>query len=876
MNSVEIRKKFFDFFIRHGHEKVTSSPLIPAQDPTLLFTNAGMNQFKDVFLGKEKRSYTKAVTIQKCMRAGGKHNDLDNVGFTKRHLTFFEMMGNFSFGDYFKKEAISYAWEFLTQDLKLDSNRLVVSVFESDNEAYNLWHDMIQIPKEKIFRLGAKENFWQMGDTGPCGPCTEIHFDRGLDAGCGKESCDPSCDCGRYFEIWNLVFMQFDRQADGSDKPLKQVGVDTGMGFERLCTVMQNKDSVYETDVFIPIIQEIEKLTGVSYAKQTGDMKAAFHVLADHIRACCFAITDGATPSNEGRGYVLRKIIRRAALFERKLTVKSIFSKLVDIIVKTMGDVYPNLKESQELISSILISEIEKFAANLDRGYPILQELFIDYLDTKHIPGERAFKLYDTYGFPLELVIAQAREKGFTVDIVGFEFEMEKQRINSAKKVAHEEMVAISLPENIKTEFMGYWERKNFGLQIESPILKLIVDGKLVDSVTPGTDCWAVTKETPFFVETGGQVDDQGWIEINGRKADVHGLKKIDNAIAMLFTAPTKLTIGQEIVMNVNEAIRKKIMKNHTATHLLQAALIEFLGKQVKQAGSVVTPDYLRFDFTYHQQLTLEQIKDIENLVNAKIMENIPLHIYETTLADATSKGVTAIFGEKYVPEKVRVIDINDFSAELCGGTHVRATGDIGSFKITEVSALSTGTRRIVAVTGPRAVELLQENFNMIKELSQEYKVKPNEVGLAIKRQQEQLKEAQSELKHLKKQLWQSHIDIWLKDTKNINGIMSNVISLDGYGVQDLKEIMNAISAKKPGFYVLFSSEAENNYFVAAVSKDLTSRINLKSFGSWLKDNFNLGGGGSLTMIQGGGQSVPTDITIRIFDWLENNIDIID
>jgi alanyl-tRNA synthetase len=496
MKSPEIRNKFYNFFIKHGHTQVASSSLIPAQDPTLLFANAGMNQFKDVFLGKEKRSYTRAVSIQKCVRAGGKHNDLDNVGFTKRHLTFFEMMGNFSFGDYFKKEAIEFAWEFITKEMKLPTHNLWATVYTTDDEAYNIWADQIGIPKDRIARLGEAENFWSMGDVGPCGPCTEIHVDRGPEFGCKELSdCGPACDCDRFLEIWNLVFMQFDRSQDGTMKELAQKGVDTGMGLERLCVVVQNKDSVYQTDLFANIIGKIEELTELSYAKQDALKQAAFHVLADHIRSSTLIIADGGAPSNEGRGYVLRKIIRRAALFAQKLTDKNIFPELSAIVVADMGEYYPSLIQNQKLIYKVLQSEIEKFATNLVRGTAILESYFNEASKkSKIITGEQAFRLYDTYGFPIELVILMAGEKGFTVDTDNFEKEMAKQKEQSGKKV-EDPLDHLELPANIESEFTGYQE-----LETSSEIIALVAGNALVDSVAAGTDCWIVTRKSPYFI----------------------------------------------------------------------------------------------------------------------------------------------------------------------------------------------------------------------------------------------------------------------------------------------------------------------------------------------------------------------------------------
>jgi len=851
MKSTEIRNKFFNFFVKNGHEKVASSSLIPAQDPTILFTNAGMNQFKDVLLGLEKRNYVRAVTIQKCMRAGGKHNDLDNVGFTKRHLTFFEMMGNFSFGDYFKKEAIAFAWEFITKELKLDVKYLYVTVFEKDDEAYDIWNKEIGVAKDKIYRLGAADNFWQMGDTGPCGPCSEIYYDRGLSFGCKQENCAPGCSCDRFMEFWNLVFMQFNRQANGELLNLKQQSIDTGMGFERICSILQNKDSVFEIDSFERIIKKIEELTQVKYTGQDNQTKAAFHVLADHIRACSFLIADGCSPSNEGRGYVLRKIIRRAALFEQKLTNISIFSELSQVVIDEMGELYPELVVNAKLIKSVLENEIEKFATNLIRGKNILEKYLSESKD-KTITGEQAFKLYDTFGFPIEVTKLISSEKGFTVDEQGFESEMFKQQKQSGKKVT-QELQDLELPENITTEFVGYKQTEN-----TSEVVAVIPGG------------WIITKESPFFVETGGQVSDKGWIEINGKKSEILDLKKVNNnkAIAVKIDPSISLKVGDKITSIVDNNLRIDTMKNHTATHMLQAALIAILGKTVKQSGSVVHPDYLRFDFTFHRNLTNEEIKQVEDLINLKTRENIKVDVYQTNYKDALAKGVIAIFGEKYNPEKVRVVDMPGFSAELCGGTHVHATGEIGCFKIIEVSALSAGNRRIVALTGPKAIDLFQEDFNAIKQLSQEFKIKPEEVVETVLKYKEQLRELQLSLSKLKKQSWQSEINNWVSKVEEINGIPFLFLGLEGFESSDIKEMLTALMNKKPGFYFIISNLDSASVFISSISPNFAQKVNFKDFGLWLKEECSIKGGGK-DILQGGGPRFDKSLEGKIKEWIK-------
>lgn len=857
MKSLEIRKRFFDFFIKNKHEKIDSSSLIPAQDPTLLFTNAGMNQFKDLFLGNEKRSYRRATTIQKCVRAGGKHNDLDNVGFTKRHLTFFEMMGNFSFGDYFKKEAITYAWQFLTKEMNIEPKNMFVSVYEEDDESFLIWEKEIGVSKERIYRFGKKDNFWQMGDTGPCGPCTEIFLDLRPENERSTLPTQGDFDSGIILEIWNNVFMQFDRQEDGTLVPLKQTGVDTGMGLERLACIMQNVTSVYETDIFIPLIQETERLTGINYGKSSPDIKAAFHVLADHIRSSSLIIADGGSPSNEGRGYVLRKIIRRAALFAQKLSSRNIFPDLAKKFIADMSSIYPELKISESMIVSVLTSEIDQFSQNLIRGQHILESYLKEQAPSKIITGEQAFKLYDTYGFPLEVTILAAQEKGYCVDGAGFENYMEEQRKISGKKMktAQQEMV---LPDTITTDFVGYTTTS-----IESEVIYIMYNNQEQQEAKAGQECWIITKICPFFVATGGQVDDAGTITLNGHTVCIEGLQKLSNraAIGIKITAPITFKVGQKVLQEVNVSLRTMTMNNHTATHMLQAALIELFGKQIKQSGSVVNPDYLRFDFTYHKNLTPEEIKQVEDRVNEKIRENITVDIFETTYKKAVDRGVIAIFGEKYNPESVRVVDIPSFSAELCGGTHVAATGAIGLFKITDVTALSAGNRRIFAVTGIRALELMQENFSTIKTLSQHFKIKPEEIVSTIEKQEQTARTLEQTVKNLKKQLFASHIPAWISKVEIVNTVPFLYVQENGCSVDELREAVTELQKKQPGFYIFVSNDnTGKSFFYAALSPEFSTKINLKNCASWLNSTYGLKGGGKPGTLQGGGEKIEQDI----------------
>lgn len=860
MKSSVIRQKFFDYFKKFHHEQVASSSLIPAQDPTILFTNAGMNQFKDVLLGKEKRSYNRAVTIQKCVRAGGKHNDLDNVGFTQRHLTFFEMMGNFSFGDYFKKEAIPFAWNFLTQEMGLDTEKLYVSVHHSDDEAFAIWRDEIGVPEHKIFRLG-EDNFWQMGDVGPCGPCTEIFFDRGPAFGCGKADCSVPCGCDRFLEIWNNVFMQFERQADGTDKLLKQTGIDTGMGLERLCLVMQNKESVFDIDLFQPCIKKIEELTGHKYHESQGLTKAAFNVLLDHVRSTSLLIADGCAPSNDGRGYVIRKIIRRAALFAQKLTDKNIFPELASVLIDEMTPFYPELQESKERVIAVLKMEIERFADNLNRGKQILQGYIEHNGSNKIVSGVQAFTLYDTYGFPLEVVQLVAADLGCTVDVQGFEEQMEQQRQRSGKKMKQSEQ-EVAFDATMKTIFTGYESTYE-----KSKITALVCDNQLVDSVETGQDIWIVAEKTPFYVACGGQVDDAGTITFGAYQTSITGLQKINDSVLIRCVAPTSISLGDTVEMQVDQSARLATMKNHTATHLLQAALQSVLGKQVKQAGSVVNSEYLRFDFTYHKPMSLEQIEQVENLINQKIWDNILLSVDVTTLKDATSRGVIAFFGDKYNPDCVRAVIVPGFSAELCGGTHVRATGDIGSFKIVEEIALAAGQRRIVAYTGPKALQLMQQNFTLVKKLEQDLKVKAEALSDAVEKLQTKTKDLARDVKILKSEQWKKLVADWVNQSEIISGVPFNYLELQGYS-DHVRDIITALQAKKPGFYFIVNNEQGVTTFVGSVAKEYADTFSMKEFQVWLQESCGLRSGGNALAIQGGG-SVAKDCKAKIKNWLQ-------
>lgn len=869
MNSFQIRKKFLDFFASRGHTVVQSSSLIPAQDPTILFANAGMNQFKDIFLGKEKRSYTRATTCQKCVRAGGKHNDLDQVGFTARHLTFFEMLGNFSFGDYFKKEAIQNAWDLLTKELKLPADKLYITVYKTDDEAYDLWHTMIGVPADRISRLGEKDNFWQMGDTGPCGPCTEIYVDRGAHRGCGSPACVPGCDCSRYTEIWNLVFMQYNRQIDGTLLPLTQTGVDTGMGLERLCMIMQDKDTIFHIDSFDVLIKNIEDISKMSYAKSDKALKAAFHVVAEHVRAACLLIADGCSPSNDGRGYVLRKIIRRAALFAQKLSSDNrLFSRVAEIFIDQMKEVYPELETSRALIINILDSEVDRFATNLIQGQNILHRYIADNeADGKTIlTGEQVFKLYDTYGFPCELTELLAKEKGFSLDKDGFVTCMHRQQEQSGKKCAQQEGLPI-IPADLTTTYIG-----DTSLDITTKVL-------FVQNCPDGA-LWLVTENSPFYVECGGQIGDRGTIVIEQEVFDVTELHKVGNvhnpAILVKITPrdchnkPLKIAIGISVACHVNKDARLGTSRNHTATHLLQAALIKVFGKQIKQAGSLVNDAYLRFDFTHQEALTKDQVEKIEDIVNQSIVDDVVTSIYQTTLDDAKSKGILSFFGEKYNPEKVRVVDVVGVSAELCGGSHVKSTGQIGLFKIVSETSLATGTRRIIAVTGNESLKLFQQSFASVKKLSEDFKVKNDEVLLAVARLQKQLSDSVDQIKQMRKQLLAAKLPEIITSIYSVGNIPFCYHECEGITVDQLRGLCQDIEKQAPGFYIFVSKDAQTGRvtLVGYVAKDYETIVNLKAFVAFLKDRFGIKGGGNASLIQGGMQSIPIGLKREVETWI--------
>jgi alanyl-tRNA synthetase len=864
MNAKDVRRKFLEYFKSHDHEVVASSSLIPAEDPTLLFANAGMNQFKDCFLGLEKRSYSTATTAQKCVRAGGKHNDLEQVGFTRRHLTFFEMLGSFSFGDYFKEEAITRCWDLLTNGYGLNPNKLYPSVYKDDEEAYAIWRDKIGVPEERIIRLGEEDNFWSMGDTGPCGPCTEVYIDQEK-FGCSADDCQPGCECDRFLEIWNLVFMQYNRDKEGNLNPLKQTGVDTGMGLERLCAVLQQKDSVFETDAFDHIRDTIEKETGRSYADSTDKIKGSFNVLCDHVRSASLLIADGCSPANDGRGYVLRKIIRRAILFTQKLSDNpQLLPQLSRAFIADQHDVFPELKVNEDLIISVLTQEIERFSHNLVSGQSILDKYLLENkeLSRDYISGSQAFKLYDTYGFPLELTKVIAHDHQITVDEEGFHSHMKRQQEQSKQKDKVTADGDIPFPTDLTTSFVGYDKT-----ECSSPILWEHSTEK---------DRWIITSECPFYAESGGQVNDEGVVTINEHSYHVIDLAKIGNRFAPAIAVKLKpvetmgsCQVGDTAHCEVNKQSRIDTVRNHTATHMLHAALHETIGKQAKQAGSVVNKDYLRFDYTHHEALSAEIIKRIEDRVNQKIQENIGLDVFNTTLNDAQQRGIIAFFGEKYNPDNVRVVSIPGFSNELCGGTHASATGIIGCFKIVSDTALATGTRRMVAVTGPRAIELYQQCYRDMKTISEQFKVKIDGAVEAVTKQGDTLQETQQQLKQTRKQLMTASLAS-LHDQVDTSAVVPTLVTLiDGADGDSLRTACQQLSNKLAGFYFVASNDAAKKKasFVVHVSQPYHDRVPHTELLALLRAH-DLRGGGKPGTIQGGGPLISDEVLATIKKWV--------
>jgi len=841
--SNELRQAFLEFFRDNGHEIVASSPLVPGNDPTLLFTNAGMVQFKDVFLGDDPRSYKRATTSQRCVRAGGKHNDLENVGYTARHHTFFEMLGNFSFGDYFKRDAIRYAWEFLTETLGLAPEKLWVTVFEDDDEAADIWLKDIKVDAARFSRLGEKDNFWAMGDTGPCGPCSEIFYDHGAEvAGGPPGSADEDGD--RYIEIWNLVFMQFDRSASGELVPLPKPSVDTGMGLERVAAIMQGVHSNYAIDLFAALTQATADVLGVR-----NDGSSSLNVIADHIRACSFLIVDGVLPGNEGRGYVLRRIIRRAVRHGKKLGTDDLFfHKLVSPLVQEMGEAYPELVKAQAHVEKVLKKEEQRFAETLDQGMEILETAIGD-LDGKEIPGDVVFKLYDTYGFPIDLTADIARERGLTVDEDGFEAAMDQQRDRARAASKFGLASGDALQTDAETEFLGY-----DGTEAASEIISLHKDGEPVDSLSAGEAGAVILSRTPFYAESGGQIGDQGILVSEGKLFHVGDTQKNGKAnVHFGHVEQGELKRGDTVEAVVDADRRQAIRLNHTATHLMHAALRQTLGDHVMQKGSLVAPDRLRFDFSHYEGVTEEQILEIENLVNDEIRRNVAAVTDEVSYDEAIESGAMALFGEKY-GEKVRVLRLGDFSVELCGGTHAERTGDIGVFKITSEGGVASGVRRIEAVTGKAAMDWIAANQRTLGELAGMLRSQPDKIAAKVEQVLRRTRELEKELAAARQAIAIGTANDHFDSVQEIAGIKVLATRMDGADAKTLRDAIDKFKDKlQSAVVVLGSVDGDKVRLAAGVTKDNIDRIKAGDLIKPVAEQVGGKGGGRADFAQAGG-----------------------
>ncbi|HCG9610787.1 alanine--tRNA ligase [Vibrio parahaemolyticus] len=858
MSTDEVRNAFLKFFESKGHQIVESSSLVPHNDPTLLFTNAGMNQFKDCFLGLEKRAYTRATTAQRCVRAGGKHNDLENVGFTARHHTFFEMLGNFSFGDYFKEDAISFAWEFLTDVLKLPADRLLVTVYETDDEAFDIWNKKVGVPADRIIRIGDKkggkpyesDNFWQMGDTGPCGPCTEIFYDHGEHIWGGRPGT-PEEDGDRFIEIWNNVFMQFNRHADGTMEPLPKPSVDTGMGIERISAIMQGVHSNYEIDVFQALIKAAAEVIGYEDLSNQ-----SLRVIADHIRSCSFLIVDGVMPSNEGRGYVLRRIIRRAVRHGNKLGAQgAFFHKLVGVLADIMGTAGEELKRQQAVVEKVLRIEEENFGRTLERGMAILNEA-LDNLDGKVLDGETVFKLYDTYGFPADLTNDVAREREFAIDEEGFEKAMEEQRQRAREAGQFGTDYNAVIKVDTQTEFCGY-----VGTKGSSSVAAMFVEGNEVDSLSAGDKAIIVLGETPFYAESGGQCGDAGEIRTEAGVFRVEDTQKLGNAIAHHgVMAEGVLAKGDEVATIVDAERRAAISLNHSATHLLHAALRQVLGEHVTQKGSLVKAENLRFDFSHLEAVTAAELKEVERLVNAQIRRN---HVIETNVMDiesAKKKGAMALFGEKY-DDEVRVLSMGDFSTELCGGIHASNTGDIGLFKITSESGIAAGIRRIEAVTGEAALDAIEAQAAKYEE--------------KLAESAQKAKTLEKELQKLKDKMAAAESANIMGKAVEVNGTKVLVAALEGADSKNLRTMVDDIKNQMGSGVVLLANVTDDKVgLIAGVTKDLVGKVKAGDLVKMVAEQVGGKGGGRPDMAQAGGTDVSAlpEAIKTVQPWLEERL----
>jgi alanyl-tRNA synthetase len=843
MSTSEIRASFLEFFRKNGHTVLPSSSLVPVNDPTLLFTNAGMVQFKDVFLGKDRRDYVRAATAQRCVRAGGKHNDLENVGYTARHHTFFEMLGNFSFGDYFKREAIHFAWNFITGTLGIPKDRLWVTVFKEDDEAERLWTEEIGIDPMRCTRMGEKSNFWAMGDTGPCGPCSEIFYDHGADIAGGPPG-SPDEEGDRYVEIWNLVFMQYDRSTDGVLVPLPKPSVDTGMGLERVAAVMQGVHSNYDIDLFRALIRAAADVT---HAEDL--TSSSLRVIADHIRACTFLIIDGVVPSNEGRGYVLRRIIRRAIRHGYKLgQTQPFFHKLVPSLVREMGSYYTELVSGEARAAKVLAQEEDRFAETLTTGMALL-EVETAKLKSKVIPGETVFRLYDTYGFPADLTADVARERGLTIDQAGFDAAMEAQRVRAraASKFGAELRDSIQLEG--KTEFSGYDRLADI-----ARVTSLIFDGAVVDVLRPGQEGQVVLDHTPFYAESGGQIGDTGVLLGASGRFIVRDTQRIGASFAHLGELENgELRVGDSVEALVDQERRKAIALNHSATHLLHAALRKVLGKHVEQKGSLVAADRLRFDFSHTHALTQDEIHQVESLVNSAIRDNEPAETRVMALDDAVAAGAMSLFGEKYESD-VRVLSIGEFSMELCGGTHVERAGDIGLFKITGESGVAAGIRRVEAVTGQAAYEWVVRTDQVLRDIAAMLRGSREDVDEKVRELVERSRRLEKEVQQLKSKLASGHSGDLSIQAKDVGGIKVLAAQIDGADVRSLRDAVDQLKGKLgSSVIVLASAEQGKVVLVVGVSSDLLARIKAGEIAGHVAAKVGGRGGGRADFAQAGG-----------------------
>ncbi|HGM9948787.1 TPA: alanine--tRNA ligase [Providencia rettgeri] len=869
-STAEIRQAFLDFFHTKGHQVVSSSSLVPNNDPTLLFTNAGMNQFKDVFLGLDKRAYSRATTAQRCVRAGGKHNDLENVGYTARHHTFFEMLGNFSFGDYFKHDAIRFAWELLTSEewFNLPKERLWVTVYATDDEAYDIWNKEIGVPVERIIRIGdnkgapyASDNFWQMGDTGPCGPCTEIFYDHG-DHIWGGPPGSPEEDGDRYIEIWNLVFMQFNRQSDGTMEPLPKPSVDTGMGLERISAVLQHVNSNYEIDIFRDLIAAAAKATGATDLENK-----SLRVIADHIRSCAFLVSDGVIPSNEGRGYVLRRIIRRAVRHGYMLGAKdTFFYKLVAPLINVMGAAADELGRQQAMVEKVLKTEEEQFARTLERGLQLLDEELTS-LKGDTLDGEAAFRLYDTYGFPIDLTADVCRERNIKVDEEGFERAMEDQRRRARESSGFGADYNSLIKVDKRSEFSGYQYDEQ-----QATITALYKDGQPVDSLNAGEEGLVILDKTAFYAESGGQVGDTGYLNNDSASFKVTDTQKYGQAIGHIGKVEAgSLVVNHRITAFVDSARRDAIRLNHSATHLLHAALRQVLGDHVSQKGSLVNDKYLRFDFSHFEAMTQDQLRQVEDIVNAQIRKNSEIETELMDLEGAKAKGAMALFGEKY-EERVRVLSMGDFSIELCGGTHARRTGDIGLFRILSESGTAAGVRRIEATTGTTAIESIHNQSEQLSAIAHLVKGDMNSLVEKVKAALEKSRQLEKEIVQLKDQQASQESASLSSKAKDVKGVKLLVTQLGDTDPKLLRTMVDDLKNQlKSAIIVLSTTSGDKVSMIVGVTNDLTAKIKAGDLISHIAGQVGGKGGGRPDMAQAGGTDVnalPTAMA-SVEEWVE-------